>query len=617
VLAFERAYEDAGVDPDSIGLLEAHGTGTLQGDATELQTIKSFFGSAKTPHATRAMGSVKSMIGHTMPAAGIASFIKTVLALSNKILPPSLHCERPHAELEDAPFYVNTYARPWMHAPGGAPRRAGVSAFGFGGINSHVVLEEVALARRGRVQVAASAAEAEVSDEEAAAPQLRVREPLPALERPSELLAFSGDTPDDVAQQLRRVARFVGEDRAPHSLEDLAYTLARELSNDSPCRLAFVAESLASLPERLEGFARRLDAGESPDAPHEMVLYRGVGAPARGAVAGVFPGLGFPGLVGHYTDHLMTSCLHFPTARDCLDRVERRDAHEEDPLPTSFLLQPPSHLSEAERNRLRHRFTIVLGEDEGLPRPDERKLSAMGMLVSNWAGWNVLESFRIPFDMLCGQSLGDISAICASGMVDFDDVIPRMWPYLSVDTRFTDMGCLAFAGCSEEVLAPLLQAHPQVSVALYTSPEALIVGGPDDEIDAVVQALRERRVIAQRLPFPPMHTPLMTDKQREWAALEGEPVPLREPRITVYSTATESPMPTDVDQLRTLVASNVTRPLRFLQTLRRMYDDGARIFVQVGPGSLALNIKNPAPGARRNPVRLRCAARPDGALPGP
>jgi acyl transferase domain-containing protein len=376
VLAFQRAYDDAGTDPDSIGLLEAHGTGTLQGDATELRTIKTFFGSAKTRHATRAMGSVKSMIGHTMPAAGIASFIKTVLALSNKVLPPSLHCERPHPELEDAPFYVNTHSRPWMHPPGGAPRRAGVSAFGFGGINSHVVLEEAVPGCRARAQVTVPDTEGRAPDEDAASPLLRVRDPLPALDRPSELLAFTGKTPVDVAHQLRRAARFLTEDQAPHSLEDLAYTLVRDLPNDSPCRLACVVESLGPLPERLAEIARRLEAGENPDAPHEMVFYRGAGAPEPGAVAAVFPGLGFPGLVGHYPDHLMTSCLHFPPARECLDRVEHRDDHGDDPLPTSFLLQPPSHLSEAERSRLRHRFTIVLGEDEGLPRPDERKLSA-------------------------------------------------------------------------------------------------------------------------------------------------------------------------------------------------------------------------------------------------
>ncbi|HEU5430015.1 MAG TPA: polyketide synthase, partial [Thermomicrobiales bacterium] len=133
VQALENAYRDAAVDRDSIGYLELHGTGTVIGDLTELTTVKSFFGSVREPATARAMGSVKSMIGHCMPAAGIAAFIKTALALSNKILPPSLHCEQPHPELDEAPFYVITQTRPWVHNPSHGPRRAGVNAFGFGG----------------------------------------------------------------------------------------------------------------------------------------------------------------------------------------------------------------------------------------------------------------------------------------------------------------------------------------------------------------------------------------------------------------------------------------------------------------------------------------------------
>ncbi|MFW6237265.1 MAG: ketoacyl-synthetase C-terminal extension domain-containing protein, partial [Desulfosudaceae bacterium] len=91
-----------------------------------------------------ALGAVKSMIGHAMPAAGIASLIKTVLALHHKVLPPTLHCEQPHPDhaLEITPFYVNTETRPWFRLSADIPRRAGVNAFGFGGVNAHVVLEE-------------------------------------------------------------------------------------------------------------------------------------------------------------------------------------------------------------------------------------------------------------------------------------------------------------------------------------------------------------------------------------------------------------------------------------------------------------------------------------------
>jgi acyl transferase domain-containing protein len=140
-LAMRRAYEAAGVAPQSVGLIEAHGTGTQVGDAVEIEAMCRVFGprSARAPRC--GIGSVKSMIGHCIPASGAAGLIKAVLALHHRVLPPTLHGDDPHPKLEGSPFYVINQARPWPHG-GLEPRRAGVSAFGFGGINAHAVLEE-------------------------------------------------------------------------------------------------------------------------------------------------------------------------------------------------------------------------------------------------------------------------------------------------------------------------------------------------------------------------------------------------------------------------------------------------------------------------------------------
>lgn len=142
-LAIQRAYEAAEVDPATVGLVEAHGTGLPLGDATEIHALRAVFGGRQGRCATCALGSVKSMIGHCIPAAGMASLIKTALALHHRVLPPTLGGERPNPELGlgDSPFYLNTETRPWIHA-GPTPRRAGVSSMGFGGINTHCVLEE-------------------------------------------------------------------------------------------------------------------------------------------------------------------------------------------------------------------------------------------------------------------------------------------------------------------------------------------------------------------------------------------------------------------------------------------------------------------------------------------
>ncbi|MDT7724867.1 MAG: hypothetical protein QOI21_1443 [Actinomycetota bacterium] len=146
VRAVRQAWQAAGLDPaeeGSIGLLEAHGTATPAGDTAELATITEVFGS--TPDGHRAViGSVKSMIGHTMPAAGVAGLVKAALAVYHGVLPPTLHCDDPNPALARTRFDTLDTARPWETFAGQPVRRAAVNAFGFGGINAHVVLEQSA-----------------------------------------------------------------------------------------------------------------------------------------------------------------------------------------------------------------------------------------------------------------------------------------------------------------------------------------------------------------------------------------------------------------------------------------------------------------------------------------
>ncbi|GGN04285.1 polyketide synthase [Dyadobacter beijingensis] len=136
VKAIRQAWDMAGIGTDQIGYLEAHGTGTPLGDKTELETLAKVFGQGGTKAG---IGSVKSMIGHAMPAAGIAGVIKTVLALYHGQLPPTLHCEEPVEALADTRFEPVRQLTDWNAS--GLPRYAGVNAFGFGGINAHVVLQ--------------------------------------------------------------------------------------------------------------------------------------------------------------------------------------------------------------------------------------------------------------------------------------------------------------------------------------------------------------------------------------------------------------------------------------------------------------------------------------------
>ena len=144
IRAMKMAYDKAGWHPHDVDYIECHGAGTPVGDTTELSSLRVLWGNEGWRRGQCAIGSIKSMIGHLLTGAGAAGMIKTLLALHHGTLPPSLNFERPPASspLIDGPFRIQTEANPWHRRADGEPRRAAVSAFGFGGINAHVLIEE-------------------------------------------------------------------------------------------------------------------------------------------------------------------------------------------------------------------------------------------------------------------------------------------------------------------------------------------------------------------------------------------------------------------------------------------------------------------------------------------
>ncbi|MFE8948315.1 SDR family oxidoreductase [Streptomyces sp. NPDC007856] len=234
--ALERAYRNAGVSPADVGLVEAHGTGTVVGDRTELTVLAEVFGEAGAGTGGCALGSVKSQIGHTKCAAGLAGLIKTALALHTAVIPPTLHLERPNPAWAegDSPFAFHTRARPWT-APA-AERFAGVSAFGFGGTNFHAVLA----AHAGAVPPRQS-----------------------ADAWPVELFLFRGRDTAAAHRQAAEILRAAEADGAPWRLRDLALAAAhRADTSHEPVRAALVARDTEELTDQL----RRLLAGEHDPA---------------------------------------------------------------------------------------------------------------------------------------------------------------------------------------------------------------------------------------------------------------------------------------------------------------------------------------------------------------
>jgi len=577
--ALRRAYADAELDPRTISFLEAHGTATLAGDAAEIETIKGFYGTAALPQG--AMGSVKSMIGHTMPAAGMASLIRTVLALWTKTLPPTLHCEQPREEFADAPFYVNDRTLPWIHPPG-RPRRAGINAFGFGGINCHAILEEPPAA-------------SSVSPRAAGSP------PIHSARRwPSEALLFSAPSADVLAQNLEQLDRFLGRDQSSCRLEDVASSLLSLVDFSHSWKLALVCETLddarrmiaATVARLRQGSGRRYDTGEDDG---EGVYLSSEAMHPRGKVALLFPGLIWPDPLGDSRRRLLELCLHFPELRDTLDRLEEKDGHPEDPAPFSYVLDPPRSLPEPRRTALLERLLppLAIAEDQspGPIPPAERNLALVGVILSNWLGWRLLETLEVPVDMACGQSIGDWTALCCAGAADFDrHVMADVWRSLSTAAESLSRGCLAFVAAGEPQVRPYLADKQGTWIAAYLSPESVLLGGGFSEIHRAVEELRSGGIFAASLPYALAHCPALADVRREADTLLERHELGSEFRIPVYSSLTADLYPTDPAGIRRLLVANLDRPIRVWQTVRRLYDDGARIFIQAGSGALAANV---------------------------
>ncbi|MFF4438660.1 beta-ketoacyl synthase N-terminal-like domain-containing protein [Streptomyces sp. NPDC001621] len=291
--AVRQAWRAAGLDPaapGSIGLLEAHGTATPAGDSAELSTLATVFGPRGSLGEGRrpVLGSVKSMIGHTMPAAGVAGLVKAALALHHGTLLPTLHCDDPHPALAATRFRTLERAAPWETDAGGPVRRAAVNAFGFGGINAHVVLEEPARARPAPTPAVRPA------------PASAVR-PVPAsvsLVEPERVLLLAGERTEDLAVSL--------------AADDTAVLAAgldpsRPHPEAGPVRLGVVDPTA----KRLALARRALAKGRAWQGRNDVWFRPGplLGPAGRGRLAFVFPGL-----EGDFTPRTDDVAAHFGLA---------------------------------------------------------------------------------------------------------------------------------------------------------------------------------------------------------------------------------------------------------------------------------------------------------------
>ncbi len=533
--ALERAYWQAGILPGSVGLVEAHGTGTVVGDRTEMQTLTEIFNAGGALPLQAGLGSVKSQIGHTKCAAGIAGLIKVAKALHHQVLPPTINIEKPNAWYDPAhsPFMLNRAPMPWpaSSAGGGADQAAAaygaVSAFGFGGANFHAVL-------------------AAYRPQQAAAPIASG-----VCKWPAELFVARGATFAEAASQLRQLAEFVRASDAPLVLRDLAYTVANSGSGAVQC--AFVATDLANLAVKLE-----LAATHAADAG---IFYRDDAANAAlqgGKLAFVFPGQGSqsPGM-------LQDIFVTFPALQSILTAGSK----------WLDKLYPPTAYTREQQQAQQRAIT-----DTRIAQP------TLGMV--DYAMATLLQSLGIRPDMLAGHSYGELVALATAGCFDLPDLLrlSELRGMSILDAAGADPGRMAAVSAGADALAEVFPAGSGVVLANQNSQSQTVISGPGPAIEQALATLKQRGIAARQIEVAcAFHSPVVAKAEKIFAGIL-KPVTLHVPKVAVYSNATTQVFANDPAGIKRQMAEQIVSPVRFVEQIEKMYADGARVFVEAGPG---------------------------------
>ena len=566
VRALDRAYAKAGFSPATVGLIEAHGTGTVAGDQAEVESLSRVFNAARALRQSCAIGSVKSMIGHTKCTAAVAGLIKVALALHHKVLPPTINVENPNpkARFPESPFYVNTETRPWIHGVDDQPRRAGVSSFGFGGTNFHAVVEEYT------GNFLESVGEATLHN------------------WPGELMLWAGSSRQELLQSVESLEQALAGGATP-VLRDLSYTLwkvatERNSANGlSLLRLTLVTDSLEDFRKKLALAAERLRSGEVSIEDPRGIYYTENPLADGGKIAFLFPGQG-----SQYVDMLRELAGYFPEVRQRFEIADRILAHLL-PRALSSHVFPPPRFSQDEERACQQSLTYTTIAQPALGAAD------LGLFY-------LLQCFGIKPAMVAGHSYGEYVALCSAGVFSEQLLytLSEARGRFIVESGSPDLGTMAAVSERSEQVAEILESVEGIWIANVNAPRQTVISGTRQGVENAVKRLESCGVQARPIPVAcAFHSPLIAQARDRLAQLLSTHQ-FATPEVEIFSNTTAAPYPMDPQGIVTILGDHLVQPVNFLGQVESMYQAGARIFVEVGPRNVLTGLTEQILAERRH-----------------
>ncbi len=548
-LALQRAYAAAEVSPASIGLIEAHGTGTPVGDATEVQALTRVFGERDGELPRCAVGTVKSMIGHTIPAAG-----------RRRPDQDRARAAPPRAAADASPAISPT------PSSGSSARRS------------------TSTPRRDRGSTAPASRGAPASTPSASAASTRTpcsrsskarAAPSTAPPWDTEVCILAGDSPQALADAASELLAAL--ERDPEiALADLAFTLSQELGGTAqPRRLALVASSTEDLVGKLGQAIEKL---RDPDCKRikttSGIYYESEPLGPDGKVVYVFPGEG-----AQYPNMLSDLCLQFEEARAVFDRIDRIYAeHPRGHLLSDWVFPRPA-FSDAERALTEARLM-------------ELDIAVEAVLTANAAVYEVIRRLVPRCDAMLGHSSGEHSAAMAAGALDvetderlgtFSHGLNASYAAAAERHEVPAAVLLAIGADAESARRIGEQAGGELYLAMDNCPhQAVLVGEAAAAARAKAIAIEEG-LMCEQLPYDrAVHTPLFAPFAEDLRPIFAE-LPVRAASTPLWSCTTAGRYPEDPAAIRELLVEHWTQPVRFRETIEALHDDGARVFIEVGP----------------------------------